>query len=378
MEIEKSKKGDKPIHVMHVLNSLGYGGAEAGVVKMIRGFSAAGLRHSVVTMSQDLSLKSSLPEGTFCQALPIKNRDRKAFLKLRSLFIREQVDLAHVNNLGPWFDVALGARLAGCKSVETFHGVENPEMRLSLPKRFQALLTAGLTHSITAVSEPAGVLFSNLTGISLNKISIIPNGIDTRIYAPVDDVARKRLKSDLSLPVDCRLVGCVAALREVKNHKGLIHAFRNVIQNDRNVCLVLVGDGPLKKELEDTVRDLGMERHVLFTGKTDDVPKILKCLDLFVLNSRTEGLSYAVLEAMATGLPVIVTRVGGNPVLVEDKITGRLVRPGNINLLSDAIVDLLDRKEIREGLGEQARAKILSEYSMDKMLSRYLTLYQNL
>ncbi|MEH0023164.1 MAG: glycosyltransferase family 4 protein [Desulfobacter sp.] len=366
------------LHIMHVLGSFGYGGAEAGVVKMIRGFPAARIRHSVVSLTPDLSLKPALPRDTFCQALPIRKKDRTAFWALRSLFVREQVDIAHVNNMGPWFDTALGARLAGCKCIETFHGVEHPGMRLSLAKTVQARMSAGLTHAITAVSGPAAQLFSGLTGIPGKQVAVILNGIDTRTYSPAGRVEKERLKNAFSLPGDMLLMGCVAALRRVKNHDGLIRAFGKVVRQGINACLILVGDGPLKKELEHLAEKQGLGSRVLFYGKTDEVPGILKCLDLFVLNSRTEGMSYALLEAMAAGLPVVATRVGGNPVLVDDGTTGYLVRDGEEQEMAGTMAALLEEPDRRRRFGENARAKILSEYSMDTMLDQYLALYQNL
>lgn len=360
---------------MHVLGSFGMGGAEMGVVRMIREFPDAGVRHSVLSLSRDLSLKSWLPARVSCESLPRNQVDRTVFLRLAALFSEKKVDIAHVNNLGPWFDTALAARMAGIKSLETFHGVENPELHLSWAKKIQARLSLGLGHGVTAVSPPAAALFSRLTGIDECRLTLIPNSVDTRRFAPVDERTRQALKKKLHLPVGEFLVGCVAALRPVKDHAGLIEAFARIKEINASVCLVLVGTGPLRKPLQQQAEQLGVADRVVFTGVTHAVEDYLKCLDLFVLNSITEGLSYAVLEAMSTGVPVVATRVGGNPLVVKEGVTGCLVPRKNSHRLAETVLHLAGSRELRLNMGRQARTLVQDRFSLDHMLQQYLRLY---
>ncbi|MCG8633364.1 MAG: glycosyltransferase [Desulfobacterales bacterium] len=366
-----------PVHVMHVLGSFGYGGAEMGVVRMIRALGGPDVKHSVLSLSSDLSLKDALPDGIFCRALERREKDRTVFLRLRTLFRRQQVDIAHVNNLGPWFDTVLAARLSGCKCIQTFHGVENPDIEFSPAKKLQARCSLGLGHGVTAVSATAAQLFSRVTGIDVSRVRVIDNGVDTDLFSPADAGTIAELKKRLNLPEQGVLIGCVAGFRRVKNHTGLFRAFAQVLDKFPGAVLVLIGDGPLRRELETRAAELGITDHVRFAGQSDRIPDYLRCLDLFALNSKTEGFSYALMEAMSTGIPVVATRVGGNRVLVKEGQSGFLTEEGDAGSLARAMTGLLADSSLRREMGRAARQIILDRYALSRATVQYQRLYFN-
>ena len=303
--------------VMHILGNFGPGGAEMGVVRLIKSFRNDDNIHSVCSIGSDTLLKELLPKGTNLYSLGIDGRSYKAFIPLFRLLKSCKIDLAHVNNLAPWFDVALAAKLAGCKCIETFHGVEESLLEFPLYRRIICKTAYLLTSSTTAVAESARDLLVQLIGIKGHKIKVLPNGVDTELFSPIcSQEEKKRLQINLNFPENGFFIGCVAALRPVKDHKGLLEAFASVISNkpsvntNENIYLILVGDGPLASELKMLSRQLGVEDRIIFMARRNDVDKILQALDVFVLNSRTEGMSYAVLEAMSSGLPTFVAIIG--------------------------------------------------------------------
>ena len=368
---------------MHILGNFGPGGAEMGVVRLIRDFPDDKVQHSVCSIGSNHCMKDFLPKGACFYSLGIHGANYFAFLPLYKLFKRTAVDIAHVNNLAPWFDVAIASRLAGCQCIETFHGVEAKSERFSLRRRILFRLAARLSASMTAVSGPAAELMARFIKIDNAKIKIIPNGVDTGQFKPRDSKElRLSLRRELELPEESLLFGCIAALRPVKNHAGLLRAFAKALSLNEgrgdlhNAYLVLVGDGSLRDELKRLVCELGLSDRVIFMGHRNDVQRILQVLDAFVLNSYTEGMSYAVLEAMSSGLPIIATDVGANSELIENNREGFLVTPDNVDSMAKALASAIKNRGILWRLGQNAREKVMRYYSLGSMLGSYDKLYK--
>lgn len=241
-----------------------------------------------------------------------------------------------------------------------------------------------MTRTATAVSQAAATLLNNISGIPLASITIIPNGIDTDDFSPVENSDRKQLiRKELGLPETGLIFGCVAALRPVKNHEGMIRSFARAHReysrsrgNTPPPLLVLIGTGPLETDLKQLAKDLKCNDLIIFAGQQSGaaVRKLLRALDVFVLNSHTEGLSYALLEAMASGLPSVVTSVGSNPELVQDGCEGFLVRPDNEIDLAACLKNIMANPESLASKALKAREKSLA-YSFPRMISAYAHLY---
>lgn len=363
---------------MHVLGNFGMGGAEMGVLRLIQNFPSGAVRHSVTIIGGDCALLDESGANLRLHALGISGRSYGAFWRLKHLFRQQKTDIVHVNNLSPWFDCALAARLAGCRCIATFHGIEQGVLSFPKWRKWLFQLSGGLTDGVTAVAEPAADLLVELTGITRNRVEVIPNGIDTQRFSPLTHLDEKnRLRKAKGFPEKALILGCVAALRPVKNHLGLLQAFAKAVKNGRLAAeLVLVGDGPLTEELQSLSRELGIAENVRFLGRRSDVRDLLRCFDAFFLNSDTEGLSYAVLEAMACGLPVIATAVGANPDLITPGVTGFLVPPADLDALSDVFMRLGTASDALPAMGAQARLKIFEEFSLHRMTLAYQKLYE--
>jgi glycosyltransferase involved in cell wall biosynthesis len=214
-------------------------------------------------------------------------------------------------------------------------------------------------------------------GASPDRMLCIPNGVDTERFRPVDAGQRQVLRKALGFPADALLVGCVGSLTPVKRHADLLDAFAKVLAQSTNTHLLLVGDGPLKDAIATRAAAPDLAGHVHLLGQNADVQHVLQALDLFVLASETEGLSNAILEAMACGLPVVATRVGGNPEVVDAEC-GELTTAGDADELAETMLGLLHDAGKRARMGECARRRVLANYSLDSMAHAYEALYREL
>lgn len=209
------------------------------------------------------------------------------------------------------------------------------------------------------------------------RMLCIPNGVDDTRFKPGDTATRLRVRTALALAPDTLLVGCVADLFAVKRHVDLIDAFARVHADLPDAHLLLIGDGPLRAEIEARTRERGVAGAVHLLGSRSDVDALLPVMDLFVLASETEGLSNAILEAQACGLPVVATAVGGNPDLV-DASCGALVPAHDPAALATALLALLRDPVARTRMGADARARVISHHSVESMVHAYAALYREL
>jgi len=177
-------------------------------------------------------------------------------------------------------------------------------------------------------------------------------------------------------------IGTVGRLDPVKNQAALLHLCRRLLDRDpalgRRLRLVIVGDGPLRANLEAETAALGLAGQVSFTGARSDTPELLRTLDVFVLPSLNEGISNTILEAMSTGLPVVAARVGGNPELVAEGVTGGLYDPADPAGLEGALLPYLTDPDLRRAHGAAGRRRVVQNFSLDAMVQRYLDLYDEL
>jgi glycosyltransferase involved in cell wall biosynthesis len=210
-------------------------------------------------------------------------------------------------------------------------------------------------------------------GVPEERVHAIPNGVDTRHHVPVDDAERRRARRALGLPP----VPTVVYAGRLAPEKGvdiLVDAWADARRRGSLATLALVGDGPERAALERRARDHGILGAVRFAGSAEDVAPWLRAADAFVLPSRTEGLSLALLEAMATGLPVIATDVGGTPAAAGG--TAVLVPPADPATLGAALSALLEEPGRAAALGAAARRRVLEEYGILQVARRHLALYR--
>ena len=204
-------------------------------------------------------------------------------------------------------------------------------------------------------------------GLAARKTRVIPSGIDTRTFYREDRAVAHRLRSLIpEIRPETVIFGCVARLSSEKAHKDLLAAYAIVRKSYPDTRLVLVGDGPLREDLEQQVRTLGILPFVHFAGQRSNVREWLNLFDAFTLASTRESLPRAAREAMACGLPVIATRVGATREAVRDGVNGLLVPPSNVGALAQAMIKLLHNPDTRQRMGEQSLSMIAERFSQDR------------
>jgi glycosyltransferase involved in cell wall biosynthesis len=279
--------------------------------------------------------------------------DWRLFWKVAHLARAEKVDVIHTHNSAAHLYGAIGGKLAGVKVLHTEHGKNlGQEARAFRLNRW----AEHFTNLTVAVSKKIGREACDFEGVAPERLMTIPNGIC------VDHFNLPRLPTG-------RRVGTVGRLVPEKNYPLLLRAVAAIPDAE----LVFVGDGPLRGELE---CEAGPQ--VQFLGQRADIAELLAGFDVFVLSSSTEGMSIALLEAMAAACPIVVTAVGGNTELIEHEVTGLIVPPDDTAALSKAIERLLTDRALADNLGTAAREVVHQRYSVAVMTQRYEELWRGL
>lgn len=243
------------------------------------------------------------------------------------------------------------------------------------------LLFLLLNHRFDRVVAPSQAILNQLVnreGVDRQKTRCLPNGVDCERFRPMDGEQRIAARIRFGLPAQAYLIGCVARLVPVKRHEDLIAGFAMVAKSHPDARLVLAGGGVLESALRHQVEELDLGERVLFLGESRGMEHLLPLFDAFALASSTEGMSNAILEAMACGLPVVATGVGGNPELVQPDSTGYLVPPFRPAELAGALSELLRRRDHGLRMGRAARLRAETTFSLPAMIEAFSSFYRTL
>ncbi|HET7459462.1 MAG TPA: glycosyltransferase [Gemmatimonadaceae bacterium] len=362
-----------PLRVEMIVPSLVGAGMEVMVATLVRALGGRGHTVGVTCLEEEGDLVAGLARDGFRVSLvPTPGIVANAWAPTLAAHLRAvRPDVVHVHS-GVWAKGARAARRAGVRTVgHTAHGLLDHE-----PWHGPAIkrLAARSSDWVAAVSQPLANYLTRDVGIPAAMVSVVPNGIDTERFSPGTQTGelRQRIGVSPSRP----LVGTVARLAPVKNQALLLAAFARLRERVPDAALVLIGDGPLRAELEAAAAALGVADDVHFYGAAADASPLYRELDLFVLSSVAEGTSISVLEAMASGVPVVATAVGGTPDLLEHGRCGVLVPSNDAPAMAAAMADaLVDRASARRRADDALR-RTRTLYSQSAMLSTYEALYR--
>ncbi len=368
--------------ITHVIFSLGIGGLENGVVNLINRMPPEKCRHAIIciTNSTDFSSRLTRKDVEIHELNKKEGHDWRSFLKMYRLLRRLKPAIVHTRNLAA-IEYQLPALLAGVRfRIQGEHGwdVFDPDGN---NKKYQWLrkLMATIIHCFIPLSRQLQGYLENKVGISPAKIYRICNGVDTDKFYPLTD-NKSLADCPLSFDEDLVFIGTVGRMHGVKDQMTLVYAFRQLLKDHpeltKNVRLIMIGEGPIRDQAMAFLRDHQLENLSWLPGKRDDVAEIMRCLDVFVLPSIAEGISNTILEAMATGLPVVATHVGGNPELIEEGVTGCLVEKEDFHAMAKCIGKYVKDKSIRSEHGHNAHQKVLQDFSINVMVEKYMDVYQ--
>ncbi len=364
------------MNVTHVVENLERGGLERVVIDLVLAQREAGIQCCVVCLFQPGTLAAELTSQGV-EVVPCGKRrgaDVRALLRVRAALRRQPPDVLHTHNVtAHYYAVAAALGLGFRQVVNTRHGMGGFDPATRGERLYRCTMRA--THSVVAVSSALQGVFERGGVRPRSALLAIPNGLQVERFQPGDADSRAQLAAELGVEPGTRLLGTVGRLHPVKNQASLVRAFARLPPGAGPSALVMVGDGPMRDELAAVARHEGVAGRVHFLGDRDDVGRLLRGLDLFVLPSLTEGYSIALLEACATGLPIVATQVGGNAEIVHHGINGLLVPSGDVDALASALSGLLADDRSRRALGDAGRQWILDHGSMSAMARRYAQVY---
>jgi sugar transferase (PEP-CTERM/EpsH1 system associated) len=370
--------------IAHVIFRLGVGGLENGLVNLINRLPAERYRHAVVCLTDatDFRRRIERPDVSVHELHRRPGHDLRLPGALFRLFRLLRPAIVHTRNLAT-IESQVPAWLARVPArVHSEHGwdVFDPD---GTRRRYQWLRRAHrpFVHRFVGLSEQLVAYLRDRVGVPPARLLHICNGVDTVRFAPAAGGAAPIP----GCPFEggrFLLIGTVGRMHGVKDQLTLVRAFLRLVELHpaarERARLLLVGDGPLRGEAERLLEAGGARELAWLPGERDDVPAMLQGLDLFVLPSLAEGISNTILEAMATGLPVVATAVGGNTDLVVDGETGTIVPPGDPDAMAQAILGYLADAERLRAHGAAARQRAVSELGLDVMAGRYLAVYDDL
>ncbi len=300
-------------------------------------------------------------------------------LRALTLFGQHRVDVVHTHNPIPLIYTAAAGRALGAAVIHTKHGEGHMGSR---GEKLLRRLSAPMAQEFVAVSEKTAEQARIQRDCPLDRLSVITNGIDLDRYRP-DDSVRREVRQSLGIPDDAFVVGTVGRIDHNKNQVALVRAMAPLFQNQSPhgaaYHLVIAGDGPDMAELKRQAAAVGpgddASGRIHLLGRRRDAPRLYCAFDIFALPSLSEGLPLVIPEAMASGLPVVSTAVGGIPDVVIEDETGHLIAPDDDEAMRTRIEALAQDRERTTTLGRSGRARALSEYSATRMNQLYMNLY---
>lgn len=358
------------MRILHTEWSDGLGGQEKRILLEATGLAERGHEVTIVCREEARIKKEALRQGIEVETLPFRRLyDIESILRLYAFIKKKR---SHVVNTHSGIDSWIGgiaARLAGVPLlVRTRH--------LNIPLRRNIL---NFIHYLPDVyitcGEDMRQNLINKCGFPFQKVVSVPTGIEPVFF----DIKRdSEAKVKYGLNSDNIVVTNVGILRKVKGHEVTLRSVKRVIGSFPHVRFLIVGDGPRREHLEEMVNELGISGYVLFTGFIENVAEVYSFTDVAILSSWSEGLPQSLLHAMAAGVPVVATKVGGVPEVVIHEETGILIEPGDSESLSKGIIRVLKDPLLREHMVSKAREIIKSRYTIDHMLDKTESLYREL
>jgi sugar transferase (PEP-CTERM/EpsH1 system associated) len=367
--------------VAHVIHHLVIGGLENGLVNLINHMPPHRYRHAIICMTRysDFRNRIKRPDVEVFALNRKEGRDWPTRLKLFRLIRRLKPAIVHSRGMSG-LDSMLPALLNGITArIHGEHGRDMDDLDGDNRKAqwLRRLHRPFVSHYI-ALSKDLESYLEKKIGVPARRVTQIYNGVDCQNFRPALSGRAALPESGLANDTSF-IIGSVGRMEAVKDQVCLTKAFillaTMVPEKKDQLRLVMVGDGPLRAQCENLLEGAGLRHLAWFPGARDDVADLMRGMDLFVLPSLAEGISNTILEAMACGLPVIATQVGGNPELVEEGITGNLIPAANPGALAEAMIPYLLKPGLSANRGRAGRIRTESQFSLETMVDRYMQVY---
>lgn len=370
---------DKKVLIAHVIYKLDFGGLENGLVNLINRMPSDRFKHAIICLTDYTDFSRKLKTKVQLFSLHKKEgKDIGLYFKLFKLFKKLKPDIVHTRNLAA-LEALLPAFLAGVKGrIHGEHGRDVHDLDGSSVKyRLLRRLFCPIVDKYIPLSDELEHYLLAKIYVSPRKIVHICNGVDLEKFYPSD--SKDSVLPENFLGPDIIIIGTIGRMESVKDQETLARAFIEVISKSpdmrQRLRLVMIGDGSLRGHVKAILDNAGCAEIAWLPGARNDIPEVLRTIDIFVLPSRAEGISNTILEAMATGVPVVATDVGGNSELVDDGVTGFLVSRESPKEMANALVRYINEPALRVQHAKNAREHSEQEFSIDKMVGKYINVY---
>ncbi|QSQ09405.1 N-acetyl-alpha-D-glucosaminyl L-malate synthase [Koleobacter methoxysyntrophicus] len=371
----------KKMHVLFITRPAG-GGMKEHIISLINGLDPQ--KFAIYVAGERDFIQNMNPVNKHITSIPVEIKgdcspksDVECIYSLIKLLFKNPFDVVHCHGLKAALLGGIAAGLTGYKNcIYTVHNDVSFDAGQRIKKKGYETaerFSSYFFRYIIAVSEGLKRELTSKRGIPEEKIKVIPNGIDVKRYKTSGNV--NRIKEQMGIPKNSRVIGTIARFAPQKDLSTLLRAVSRLISLVPDVRFIMVGDGPLRPQLEKEAENLNIRDKVIFTGYRHDIPKILGIMDVFALSSRTEGMPITVLEAMVMEKAVVATGVGGIPEVVKHGVSGILVNPGDEAALAGGLLRVLNDKELAQALGSAGKKTILERYTVEKMLESTERLY---
>ena len=360
----------KPMHILYIITSLN--GGTGRVLCDVANAMAQNHRVTICELKKpDISLKSQLSKSINMVSFNWERRNRFSAGVLCLRFIRKcWPDVIHSFDFaGHLFGCLGGKLLCSCLTVASVHGLVSGFVGW---RRMIQIPLFYVADHIQCVSVAAQKQVEALIGKNTRKVTVVANGINIEKFAGVGSIHCQGANTKF-------IIGCVADFfDEVKGQHFLIEAVAMLEHRIPNIELWLIGEGVLKPTCQDVVTQCGIKGLVRFWGHRNDIPDLLIKMDVFVMPSLSESFGLALVEAMAMGIPVIGSRVGGIPDIVLHEKTGLLVSAGKPNEIAQGIFRLYENETFRQQLAKAGRARVMSRFDLETMIEGYKEIYSSI
>ncbi len=364
------------LRILRLITWLPVGGIERRIGTILPLLHERGHHTEIVCLREYGALAERIMDkGIPVSLIPLKSRLHPAGIRALARFIKKgNFDIVHSHMYRSNVPGTIAAKVAGFKGVvlSQVHNMDTWETRR---QRWMDRFLCRWRDGVIAVSERVKQDVIENLHLPLEKCYVLYNGIDIERYSNAE--IPRGLREELGIRESDILVTMVARLVPQKNHHMVVEAAEDIVRREPRIKFMFVGDGKLREELEQQARERGIGQHVIFTGKRDDIPSLLEISDISILPSFKEGFSNAIIEAMASGLPVIASDVGGNPEAIEHDQCGYIIQPEDKEKFIAYTLRLAQDEDLRQRMSNNA-AERAKKFSISEMVEHTENLYLKL
>jgi len=368
------------ITVGHVVYAFKNGGIERGILNLINYGDQKQFKHIVFCLTEAGAFSERLQSST-CQVIELHKRpgnDVRLPLRIAMRAQKYGVNVLHARGWPAMVETIVAARLAQVRAtVYGFHGKGIPELKgLTLRRRLTQKIVIRAYSRVVTLNRRMQADLAAECGIATDRIHTIANGVDIEAFKPHPD--RRAIRERFNLPSNRFIIGNVARLDPVKNHEIILKAMNSALVKRLDALFLLVGDGPHYAMLKRKIEELGLDRNVRLFGYSDCIAELLNCMDVYIQSSFYEGFSNTVLEAMACGVPILATDVGGTGDIMSDGEEGYFFMPTDHEHLVSLVMRLARDCNLRRTLGTKGRRRATIQFPVQAMVRNYENIYSEL